>query len=213
VIAMGAAWETGSYILRILAIDQSTNVAFYSAWSILILLARLWINAYVYIVLGRVVYNFTSSARVLHVKAWRFGLIFILLDIWFVTLSTLPFSLQTTDSYIAHSWSKRLALPWPPATISPERRLSAASTSTWAESVCSNSSSSSSYASRTASGKKCSATYHNSNKYACSLYSTPSTLSQPLSASVSFSASPNTVKAKPQVFLGRKRTSTYSTTP
>jgi len=213
VISIDAAWETGSYIFRILAIDQSTNVAFQSAWSILVLLAPLWINAYVYMVLGRMVYNFTSSAQVLHVKALRFGLIFILLDIWFVTLSTLPFSLQTTDSYIAHSWSKRLALPWPPATTSPERRSSAASTSTWAESVCSNLSSSSSYASRTASGKKCSATYQNSNKHACSLYSKPSTLSQPLSASVSFSASPNTVKATPQVLLGRKRTSTYSTPP
>ncbi len=86
VIAMGAAWETGNYIFRILSIDQPSNTGFYSAWFILILLAPLWINAYVYMVLGRMVYNFTSSAKILHVKAWRFGLIFVLLDILSVTL-------------------------------------------------------------------------------------------------------------------------------
>lgn len=81
VIAMGAAWETGCYIFRILSIEHPTNTAMYSGWFLLILLAPLWINAYVYMVLGRMVYNFTSSARILRVKAWRFGLIFVLLDI------------------------------------------------------------------------------------------------------------------------------------
>lgn len=32
-------------------------------------------------VLGRMVYNFTSSAKILKFKAWRFGLYFVLLDI------------------------------------------------------------------------------------------------------------------------------------
>ena len=35
-------------------------------------------------VLGRMVYNFTSNAKILGVKAWRFGLYFVLLDIVFV---------------------------------------------------------------------------------------------------------------------------------
>ena len=35
-------------------------------------------------VLGRMVYNFTSKAKILGVKAWRFGLYFVLLDIVFV---------------------------------------------------------------------------------------------------------------------------------
>ena len=50
-------------------------------------LAPLWINAYVYMVLGRMVYNFTTSAKILGVKAWRFGLYFVLLDIVFVLQS------------------------------------------------------------------------------------------------------------------------------
>ena len=35
-------------------------------------------------VLGRMVYNFTTGAKILGVKAWRFGLYFVLLDIVFV---------------------------------------------------------------------------------------------------------------------------------
>ena len=32
-------------------------------------------------VMGRMVWNFTSKARILGVTAWRFGLYFVLLDI------------------------------------------------------------------------------------------------------------------------------------
>ena len=81
VVAMGAAWETACYAFRIVSINEPTDEAWYSAWFVLILLAPLWINAYVYMALGRMVYNFTASARILKVKAWRFGLYFVLLDI------------------------------------------------------------------------------------------------------------------------------------
>lgn len=37
-------------------------------------------------VLGRMVYNFTSTARVAGIKAWRFTLYFVLLDIVSVSL-------------------------------------------------------------------------------------------------------------------------------
>lgn len=84
VIAMGALWEVGCYIFRIQSINQPTKESWYTAWFVLILLAPLWINAYVYMALGRMVYNFTASARILRVKAWRFGLLFVLLDILYV---------------------------------------------------------------------------------------------------------------------------------
>ena len=32
-------------------------------------------------VMGRIVYNFTPSASVFKIKAWRFGLIFVMLDV------------------------------------------------------------------------------------------------------------------------------------
>ena len=81
VVAMGALWETACYAFRIQSIHRPTEESWYTAWFVLILLAPLWINAYVYMALGRMVYNFTSSARILRIKAWRFGLYFVLLDI------------------------------------------------------------------------------------------------------------------------------------
>lgn len=38
-------------------------------------------NAYVYMVMGRLVYNFTTNSKLAGIKAWRFTLYFVLLDI------------------------------------------------------------------------------------------------------------------------------------
>ena len=81
VVAMSALWQTVAYISRVLSIQYVDNNAWYSVWFILILLAPLWINAYVYMVLGRMVYNYTHRAKIFGIKAWRFGLCFVLLDI------------------------------------------------------------------------------------------------------------------------------------
>lgn len=44
--------------------------------------------------LGRMVYNFTASARILDIKAWRLGLHFVLLDV-------VAFALQAVGAVIA----------------------------------------------------------------------------------------------------------------
>ncbi|KAG8526875.1 uncharacterized protein KY384_008304 [Bacidia gigantensis] len=94
VITMGAIWQTAAYIFRVLSIQHITNETFYILWFVLILLAPLWTNAFVYMVLGRMVYNYTSTAKILGVKAWRCTLIFVLLDI-------LAFILQLTGAVMA----------------------------------------------------------------------------------------------------------------
>ncbi|KAL8794131.1 MAG: hypothetical protein Q9195_003316 [Heterodermia aff. obscurata] len=81
VIAMSALWQTLAYAFRIASIKAPTSVAAYSVWFVLILVAPLWTNAFVYMVFGRMVYNYTTAARLFKVKAWRFGLYFVLLDI------------------------------------------------------------------------------------------------------------------------------------
>lgn len=42
--------------------------------------APLLTNAFAYLVMGRMVYNFTAQAKIFGVKAWRFTLYFVLLD-------------------------------------------------------------------------------------------------------------------------------------
>ena len=79
-----------------LSIQHPTSFADSAAWFILILVstvffggafvtnaakvAPLLTNAFAYMVMGRMVYNFTAQAKVFGVKAWRFTLYFVLLD-------------------------------------------------------------------------------------------------------------------------------------
>ena len=81
VISMSALWQLLAYAFRIASINSPTKQGLYIGYFVLILLAPLWANAYTYMVLGRMVYNFTNNATVLGVKAWRFTLIFVVLDI------------------------------------------------------------------------------------------------------------------------------------
>ncbi|KAL8806856.1 MAG: hypothetical protein Q9200_004893 [Gallowayella weberi] len=78
---MSALWQAICYILRVLSIKNPASMGYYSGWFILILVSPLWTNAFVYMVMGRMVYNFTYRARLLGIKAWRFTLYFVLLDI------------------------------------------------------------------------------------------------------------------------------------
>ncbi|KAL5333718.1 RTA1 like protein-domain-containing protein [Aspergillus crustosus] len=81
VIATSGAVQTVTYIFRVLSILNPANDTFYSVWFILMLIAPLLTNAFVYMVMGRMVWNFTDDAQVLRVKPWRFGMFFVLLDI------------------------------------------------------------------------------------------------------------------------------------
>ncbi|KAL8827466.1 MAG: hypothetical protein Q9170_007006 [Blastenia crenularia] len=99
VISVSALWQTICYILRIMSIKHPASMGYYSGWFILILTAPLWTNAFVYMVMGRMVYNFTSGAKLLGIKAWRFTLYFVLLDI-------LAFIIQAGGASIASGQDK-----------------------------------------------------------------------------------------------------------
>ncbi|KAG6994103.1 hypothetical protein G7Y79_00047g083290 [Physcia stellaris] len=82
VVAMSALWQSGAYIFRVISIKNPTSKGPYMIYFILLLVAPLWINAYIYMVFGRMIFNFTPDARLAKIKAWRFGLYFVLLDIF-----------------------------------------------------------------------------------------------------------------------------------
>ncbi|KAJ5884530.1 hypothetical protein N7504_012102 [Penicillium tannophilum] len=81
VIAMSGTIQTLTYIFRVLSILNPASYADYAAWFVLILIAPLWTNAFVYMVMGRMVWNFTDDARILRMWPWQFGFIFVILDI------------------------------------------------------------------------------------------------------------------------------------
>lgn len=81
VIVMGGTLETVAMISRCLSIHFQTSEALYAIWFVLVLVSPLWINAFVYMIMGRMVYNFIPSQKIGGIPAWRFGLYFVLLDI------------------------------------------------------------------------------------------------------------------------------------
>lgn len=106
VISASGLLQTAAYVLRVLSIQNVENSNYYSYWFILMMVAPIWTNAYAYMVMGRMVYNFTPTASVFKVKAWRFGLIFVLLDV-------LAFFMQAAGAVIAsgeHKTEKTLMM-------------------------------------------------------------------------------------------------------
>lgn len=49
VIAMSALWQLTTYISRIISIYTPADLGYYAAWFVLILIAPLWTNAFVYV--------------------------------------------------------------------------------------------------------------------------------------------------------------------
>lgn len=81
VLIMGAVWESGGYIVRILSVEHQLNSTFATVQQLLILLSPLWINAFVYMTLGRMIHFFLPDDKVLGLKAKRITLLFVLCDI------------------------------------------------------------------------------------------------------------------------------------
>ena len=86
---MSGMWQTVAYICRTLSIQHPDNFGLYAIWFIFILVAPLWTNAFVYMVVGRVVWTFKKGASIFHIKPWNFGLFFVILDIMYADCSDL----------------------------------------------------------------------------------------------------------------------------
>jgi hypothetical protein len=81
VIVMAGLWETGGFILRVYSVLNTTSTAFGIPSQLLILLAPLWTNAFLYVLMSRLVYFFVPEKRVAGISAQRLSLCFVLLDI------------------------------------------------------------------------------------------------------------------------------------
>lgn len=78
---MGSAWEFASFALRVAGTknQQSTPIAFVS--QILVLLAPMWVNAFDYMVMGRMIYFFVPEQKVWGIKGIKIAKIFVWLDV------------------------------------------------------------------------------------------------------------------------------------
>jgi len=89
VICMATAWETAGFTMRVLgARDPRTQV--YSVGSnLLIILSPLWVNAFAYMVAGRMMYYWLPGKSVWKLKART-------MTSWFVWLDVITFLIQAT---------------------------------------------------------------------------------------------------------------------
>lgn len=81
VIVVGSLWECIGLIMRTYATIDQTKSSTASAAQLLTLLAPLWVNAYVYMIFGRMVYYYLPERKVIGFKASSLAKIFIWLDV------------------------------------------------------------------------------------------------------------------------------------
>lgn len=94
VLIMGCMWEFTSFAIRSASTKMQQNVALVTVSQILVLLAPMWVNAFIYMVLGRMIYFFVPGQKVWGVKGIQIAKIFVWLDVLsFITQrKMLPFT-------------------------------------------------------------------------------------------------------------------------
>lgn len=78
---MGVSWEFGSFVLRALGAHDQQSQGYSLASTITFLLAPLWINAYIYMTAGRLIWTYHPDKKVWGFKAISLGKYFVWLDI------------------------------------------------------------------------------------------------------------------------------------
>ncbi|OAK96346.1 hypothetical protein IQ06DRAFT_230184 [Phaeosphaeriaceae sp. SRC1lsM3a] len=89
VIVMASAWETAAFVLRALGARNQQNQTLAIASQLFFLLAPLWINAFVYMTAGRLIYMLHPDKKIWGFKAMSLGK-------WFVWLDVFSFIVQGT---------------------------------------------------------------------------------------------------------------------
>lgn len=81
VLLMGATWECVSFCLRVVGARDQQNLAVVISSTLLFLLAPLWINAFVYMVVARLVHYILPAQKLWGCKATWLTRIFVALDV------------------------------------------------------------------------------------------------------------------------------------
>ncbi|CRG88169.1 hypothetical protein PISL3812_05196 [Talaromyces islandicus] len=100
VVSMGALWEAVAFFFRCLQTRHQNNEGYDSGYTIFFLLAPLWINAFLYMTLGRMIYFFVDDRKLAGISAQNYGVIFVWLDIiaFLVQLAGASITSQTDAS-------------------------------------------------------------------------------------------------------------------
>ncbi len=78
---MGALWETIAFVVHSLGTKDQQQIAYATVWTVLFLLAPLWINAFAYMTFARMVLYWHPEGKVAGLKAKSIAMWFVLADI------------------------------------------------------------------------------------------------------------------------------------
>ncbi|KAJ7038869.1 RTA1 like protein-domain-containing protein [Mycena alexandri] len=78
VIIVGGLWETFGLFIRVFSVLHTTSNTLAIASQLFILLAPLWINAFLYVLMARLVYLFVPEKRIGRIEAQRLSLAFLI---------------------------------------------------------------------------------------------------------------------------------------
>jgi hypothetical protein len=80
-IIMGAIWEFASFGIRVAGTKNQQSTWMATVSQILLLLAPMWINAFDYMVVGRMIYYYVPEKHIWNIKGTKITKIFVWLDI------------------------------------------------------------------------------------------------------------------------------------
>ncbi|KAF8194801.1 RTA1 like protein-domain-containing protein [Mycena galopus ATCC 62051] len=81
VIIMACFWEFSSFMTRAISTKHQQSAGLALVSQILVLIAPLWVNAFDYIVLGRMIHFFLPSHSILGISGSLLGIFFVMLDV------------------------------------------------------------------------------------------------------------------------------------
>ena len=84
VICMATIWEVIGFVCRAISTVNQLNDTVTSEAVLFVLLAPLWLNAFDYIVFGRMIYYYLPEKSIAGIKAEKIATMFVLMDILYV---------------------------------------------------------------------------------------------------------------------------------
>ncbi|KAI9034939.1 RTA1 domain-containing protein [Aspergillus affinis] len=98
VVIMGATWELLAFVFRVMQTRHQNQDIWDTMYELFFLLAPIWINAFIYMTLGRMIYYFLPHQRLAKISARRYGMLFVFLDILAFLVQVAGASMSTNDS-------------------------------------------------------------------------------------------------------------------
>lgn len=95
---MAGTWSTAGFALRAVSTRMMREEGIFIPMQLLIILAPLWLNAFIYMVLGRMIHFFLPERRCFGIAARRLTVIFLLLDIFSFLVQGASGSLMSSDT-------------------------------------------------------------------------------------------------------------------